>query len=47
MTRVFSWLLSLVAGAVVALLAGVFAWQSVPVWRHAGAGYVTSASARG
>ena len=43
MTRVFSWLLSLVAGAVVALLAGVFAWQSAPVWRHAGAGYVTGA----
>ena len=41
MTRAFSWLFSLVALATLALLVGVFAWQSGPVWRQEGAGYIT------
>ena len=41
MTRAFSWLFSVVALATLALLVGVFAWQSGPVWRHEGAGYIT------
>ncbi len=41
MTRLFSWIFTLVALGAVALLFGIFAWQSLPVWQHAGAGYVT------
>ncbi len=41
MTRAFSWLFSLVALATLALLVGIFAWQSLPVWRHEGVSYIT------
>ena len=41
MTRALSWFFSAVALASVALLIGIFAWQSVPVWRAEGAGYLT------
>ena len=44
MTRAFSWLFSLVALGALALLAGIFVWQSLPVWRHEGAGFVTGTS---
>jgi phosphate transport system permease protein len=40
MTRALSWIFTLVALATVALLIGVFAWQSLPVWHHEGWGYV-------
>jgi phosphate transport system permease protein len=41
MTRVASWFFSLVALGALLLLVGTFAWQSGPVWQHAGTGYVT------
>lgn len=41
MTRVLCWFFSLVALGVFAWLAGLFVWQSVPVWRAEGWGYVT------
>jgi phosphate transport system permease protein len=41
MTRALSWIFSLLALAAFALLAGIFAWQSVPVWGHEGLGYLT------
>ena len=41
MTRALSWFFSLVALGAVALLVGVFVWQSLPVWHHEGWGYVT------
>lgn len=40
MTRVLSWLFSLVALGTLALLAGIFVWQSVPVWQHEGGNYL-------
>ncbi len=40
MTRAWSWIFSLVALATVTLLLGIFLWQSMPVWRHAGWDYV-------
>jgi phosphate transport system permease protein len=43
MTRALSWLFSLVALATMALLVGIFAWQSGPVWQAAGLGYLTGA----
>jgi phosphate transport system permease protein len=41
MTRAFSWLFSVVAMAGMLLLVGLFAWQSLPVWQHEGASYIT------
>ena len=41
MTRALSWVFSALAVVFFAALVGVFVWQSVPVWRHEGAGYVT------
>jgi len=41
MTRALSWFFSAIALASVALLIGIFAWQSVPVWRAEGVGYLT------
>ena len=41
MTRLFSWFFSAVALTAMVVLFGIFAWQSLPVWQHAGAGYVT------
>ncbi len=43
MTRAWSWFFSLVALGTLALLTGIFAWQSVPVWRHEGWGYLSGA----
>ena len=43
MTRVLSWIFSLVALAAVGWLVGIFAWQSGPVWRTEGLGYLTGA----
>ena len=43
MTRACCVALLGVALASVVLLVGIFAWQSVPVWQHEGAGYVTGA----
>jgi phosphate transport system permease protein len=40
MTRALSWFFSAVALAAFALLVGIFAWQSGPVWRHEGLGYL-------
>lgn len=40
MTRAWSWFFSFVAAAALALLVGIFAWQSVPVWQHEGWNYV-------
>lgn len=36
-----SWGTSLVAALFFAAMAGLFAWQSLPVWRHAGFGYLS------
>src|SRR6187402_532748 len=41
MTRALSWFFSFIALASIALLVGVFAWQSLPVWQHEGGGYIT------
>ncbi len=41
MTRAFSWAFSLIALGALALLLGVFVWQSVPVWSQSGTGYIT------
>ncbi len=41
MTRAFSWLFTGFALAVLVLLVGVFAWQSIPAWQHEGTSYVT------
>ena len=42
MTRAWSWLFSLVALATLALAGRrSSSWQSVPVWRHEGLGYLT------
>ena len=43
MTRAWSWIFSLLALATLALMVGLFAWQSIPVWRHEGWSYVTGA----
>jgi phosphate transport system permease protein len=43
MIRAFSWFFSLFAAAAITLMIALFAWQSLPVWRHEGAGYITSA----
>lgn len=43
MTRALSWIFSAIALLVTALLVIVFAWQSGPVWRAEGAGYLTGA----
>ena len=43
MTRALSWFFSAVALAAVALLVGIFVWQSVPVWRHEGWNYLVGA----
>lgn len=42
MTRALSWFFSFLALATLALLVGIFVWQSVPVWQHAGLSYLTS-----
>lgn len=41
MTRAFSWIFSLIALVALLLLTGIFVWQSIPVWNHEGAGFVT------
>lgn len=41
MTRAFSWFFSLVALLAFGLLAALFLWQSVPVWRAEGLSYLT------
>jgi len=41
MTRALSWFFSLVALATMAAVAGLFAWQSVPVWQQEGWGYLS------
>jgi len=41
MTKALSWFFSLLALSVVILLIVIFAWQSGPVWRAEGAGYLT------
>ena len=41
MTRALSWLFSLIALVAIAGVVGLFAWQSVPVWRQEGWGYLT------
>ena len=43
MTRAVSWFFSLLTLATFALLIVIFAWQSGPVWRAEGAGYLTGA----
>jgi phosphate transport system permease protein len=43
MTRACSWFFSFIALSTLALLVAIFAWQSVPIWRHEGLGYVTGA----
>ena len=43
MTRAWSWLFSVVALGTLAAMVGIFAWQSVPVWRHEGWGYLSGA----
>lgn len=43
MTRAWSWFFSFIALGTLALLAGVFVWQSVPAWRQEGLGYLTGA----
>ena len=40
-TRTFSYGFSLLAVLFFVALIGTFVWQSLPVWRHAGAGYLT------
>jgi len=42
-TRALSWFFSAVALAAVALLVGIFLWQSAPVWRHEGWNYLVGA----
>ena len=44
MTRAWSWLFSMVAAGAFALLVGIFAWQSRPVWSHEGWRYLTGAN---
>jgi len=41
MTRAWSWIFSVLALSMLALLAGIFVWQSVPVWQHEGWNYLT------
>lgn len=41
MTRAFSWIFSLVALGALLFLTGIFVWQSLPVWNHEGAGFLT------
>ncbi len=41
MTRALSWLFSLVALVTMGVVVGLFAWQSLPVWRQEGWGYLT------
>ena len=43
MTRAFSWIFSLIALGAIALLVGVFFWQSLPVWHHEGWNYIAGA----
>ncbi len=43
MTRALSWFLGLLSLAAVLFLLAIFAWQSTPVWQHAGSSYVTGA----
>lgn len=43
MTRALSWFFSLVALTTGALVVALFAWQSGPVWRQEGWGYLTGA----
>jgi phosphate transport system permease protein len=40
MTRALSWLFSAVALGTLALMLGLFMWQSLPVWRHDGWHYL-------
>jgi phosphate transport system permease protein len=40
MTRGLSWFFSLFAASALALLVGIFAWQSLPAWKHEGWGYI-------
>jgi phosphate transport system permease protein len=41
MTRLCSWFFSVIALGALALLVGIFVWQSVPVWQHEGWHYLT------
>lgn len=41
MTRALSWFFSLLALGSLALMVAIFAWQSLPVWRAEGLGYLT------
>jgi phosphate transport system permease protein len=43
MTRALSWIFSLLALLAGVAVVGLFAWQSVPVWKHEGWGYLTGA----
>jgi phosphate transport system permease protein len=43
MTRAWSWFFTCLALGTFVLIAGLFVWQSLPVWRHEGLGYVTGA----
>ncbi|WP_218280591.1 hypothetical protein [Verrucomicrobium spinosum] len=40
MTKTLSWIFSHLAIATMGLLLGIFIWQSAPVWKHEGWGYV-------
>lgn len=40
MTKSLSWIFSLLAVATMGLLLAIFIWQSVPVWKHEGWGYL-------
>ncbi len=41
MTRVLSWIFSLIALGAIGLLVGIFIWQSLPAWHHEGWNYIT------
>jgi phosphate transport system permease protein len=41
MTRALSWFFSLLAVLTMGAVAGLFVWQSVPVWQHEGWGYLS------
>lgn len=43
MTRAFSWFFSFVAMATMGAVACLFAWQSLPVWKQEGWGYLSGA----
>lgn len=43
MTRALSWIFSFIALGAIALLVGIFLWQSLPVWHHEGWNYIAGA----